>query len=98
VLISEGNVKETLLISDVKICKIIRLGKCRENSRPLLVSIDDERSIWACLKHAPRLKNDPIFHKAFLPPDLSLKERVVNKKLYVELKSHREKDEKNHYN
>jgi len=60
-----------------------------------LVTVNDERSKWACLKYAPRLKNDPIFRKTFLSPDLSLKERIANKKLYLELKSRREKGEKN---
>jgi len=65
---TEAIVKDMLSIVDVKICKVIRLGNCRENSsRLLLVTVDGKRSKWACLKHASRLKNDPIFQKVFYP-------------------------------
>ena len=73
------------------------LGKCKENSpKPILVMhmMVDEISKWKCLKQAPKLRNDSKFHNVYISPDLTLKERQVNKKLYLELQSRREKGER----
>jgi len=51
----------------------------------------DELSKWQCLKQASKLRNDTKFRNVYLSPDLTLKERAVNKKLYIELKGRREK-------
>ena len=54
----------------------------------------DESSKWQCLKQAPKLRKDTKFCIVYLSPDLTLKERAVNKKLYLELKGRRKKGKK----
>jgi len=88
-------VKNNLSISGVEVNKVTRLGKHKENSpRPILVTMADETSKWKCLKQAPKLRKDTKFSNVYISPDLTLKERQENKKLYLELKSRREKGEK----
>ena len=58
------------------------------------MSMADESSKWQCLKQDPKLRNDTKFSNVFHYPDLTLKERALNKKLYLEIEGHREKGEK----
>ena len=46
-----------------------------------LVTANDERTKWTCLKRAPRLKIDPAFQKVYLSPDLILKENGREQKV-----------------
>jgi len=91
----ESIVQKNLSITGAKINKVARLGKTKENSpRSLLVSMADKVSKWQCLKHESKLRNDAKLCNVYLSTDLILKEREVSKKLYLELKDHRKKGEK----
>jgi len=60
----EGLIKGKLSVTDVKICKVLRLGKCKEKARQsLLVVFDDEKTKSTCLRRASRLKDDAVFQK-----------------------------------
>ena len=88
----EGLIKDKLSVTDVKICKVLRLGKYKEKARrSLLVVFDDEKTKWTCLRHASRLKDDAVFQKVYLSPDLTPQER---RELLMELKRRREEGEK----
>ena len=91
----EALLKDKLSISDPKICKVLRLGKHKsDRSRSVLIVFDDEKTKWTCLKHAPRLRNDPAFQRVYLSPDLTVQERKERRKLLTELKNRKEKGEK----
>ena len=91
----EGVIKDKLSVTDVKICKVLRLGKYKEKAqRSLLVVFDDEKTKWTCLRHASKLKDDVVFQKVYLSPDLTPQERKENRELLMELKQCREEGEK----
>ena len=47
----EGLIKDKLSVTDVKICKVLRLDKYKEKARrSLLVVFDDEKMKWTCLR------------------------------------------------
>ena len=84
-----------LSVTDVKICKVLRLDKYKEKARrSLLVVFDDEKTKWTCLRRASRLKDDAVFQKVYLSPDLTPQERKENRELLMELKRRREEGEK----
>ena len=88
-------VHDKLLISDSQVMKVTIIGKHKENAhRSLLVTLDSEKSKWRCLRQAPKLRNDTTFKRVYLAPDLTARERESNKRLYLELKSRKEKGEK----
>ena len=89
-------IEKELRVSDCEVVKSVRLGqKNSQRQRLLLVSVNGERTKWNILKAAPKLRHSSTFDKIYVSPDLTLKERQVNKQLRDELKRRRSSGEKN---
>ena len=97
-------IENELGVTNVTIEKVIRLGRQSENSgerqehqkpRPLLVKLQTTMQKWQILKRAKFLRNATVwqFRKVRLAPDLTIKEREVDKQLREELKAKRENGE-----
>jgi len=60
----KGLIKDKLSVTDVKICKVLRLGKYKEKApRSLLIVFDDENTKRTCLRHSLDLKMMLCFKK-----------------------------------
>jgi len=97
---------ERLLRDGVKenkfnIIKVIRLGRRREDdsSRPLMVKFDNSADKWNILKKTRNLKNctDPVLKLIGIAPDLTPKERQLDKNLREELKLKRQSGDDSWY-
>ena len=90
-----GLVNKEFGIASPNITKAIQLGKTNpEKPQPLLVTFRDISSKRNILKHATKLQNSSSWSKVFISPDLTPKEREVNKRLREELKNHKDAGEK----
>ena len=85
----EGLIKDKLSVTDVKVLRLEEKAR-----RSLLVVFDDEKTKWTCLRCASRLKDDAVFQKVYISPDLTPQERKENRELLMELKRRREEGEK----
>ena len=73
-----------------------RVGKKQENRpRLLIVTLDNPSSKHDILKCAPQLRNSAEYGNIYITPDLTQKEREVNRKLREELESRRKAGESN---
>lgn len=87
--------KAEFKIDDLDIDQIFRLGKRTENkSRPLLVRLQDSQARKYILKNAKSLRNSSSYKNVYVSPDLTPKERKLNKQLYQELKYRKDHGEK----
>ena len=70
-------------------------GKQEDRPRPLIVKFKDTRMKWDVMKNVKKLKymNKPGFSKMSIVPDLTRKEREVDRELRMEIKDRREKGE-----
>ena len=77
-LVKDMNVK------NVQVTKVSRLGKTQPNkSRPLLVTpVKNERTKWLLLKSAPLLCKVSKQQSVYITPDLTIKEREINRALH----------------
>ena len=69
-------------------------GLVNTRKKPENLFFDDEKMKWTCLRRASRLKDDAVFQKLYLSPDLTPQERKENRVLLMELKWRREEGEK----
>ena len=83
-----------------RISSVIRVGKIRHDGlsnkhRPLLVKMRTARDKWSILKGASNLKFCTIenLKNVSVVPDLSIKERELDRKLRDELKENKENGE-----
>ena len=82
-------------VNNAQVTKVSRLGKIQPNKpRPLLVTVDNERNKWLLLKSAPMLRKIPKWQSVYVSPDLTMKEREINRALHQELKRRKEAGEK----
>ena len=93
---------EKLNVDNVKIKKVIRIGKKRENSgrpRPLLVWLEQDHEPWVILKNARKLNDvaDARFKKIRIAKDLTQKQQQVENELYSKLRRNREQGEDGWY-
>ena len=89
-------IEKELKVKDCEVVKSVRLGqKVSQRQRLLLVSVNGERAKWNILKVAPKLRHSSAFERIYASPDLTPKERQVNKELRDELKRRRSSGEKN---
>ena len=91
----------TSMIKDVLKLRVsssrsFRVGKKQENRpRLLIVTLDNPASKHDILKCAPQLRNSAEYGNIYISPDLTQKEREVNRKLREELASRRRAGESN---
>ena len=89
-------IEKELNVRDCEVVKSVRLGqKNNQRQRLLLVSVNGERTKWNILKAAPKLLHSSTSDKIYISPDLTPKEREVNKQLRDELKRCKSSGEKN---
>ena len=71
-----------------KIVDIYRVGKSRNDDlpRPLKIKLDSSYIRRKIVANAHKLKNQSRYRKIFLKPDLTVKERAVQKELWQKLK------------
>ena len=86
---------EKLNFDNVKIKKVIRIGKKRENSkrpRPLIVRLEQDHEPWVVLKNVRKLNDvaDTRFKKIRIAKDLMQKQQQVQNELYSKLRRKRE--------
>ena len=94
-----------LQAEEVEIVETVRLGKKQvldgeENKlRPILVKLTETHVKWNILKNAKKIKytEKEEYKKVFIAPDLTLKERKINKELREQLQEKRNKGEKGWY-
>jgi FtsZ-binding cell division protein ZapB len=84
--------KEGIKIENVKIEKVIRLGKVqndgeRERPRPILVKLEESKVKWEILKKARELRNAnlEVHRETIIAPDLTPRERERDRELREEL-------------
>ena len=83
-------------IENISIVKATRLGRLNpEKPRPLLVNLSDSSSRKYLLQNARMLRGNSEYHRVHISPDLSPKERELNKKLHTELKRRKQAGETN---
>ena len=72
-----------------KILYICRLGKFSNEAkpRPVRMKLDSTFIRQKFIANSYKLKNHPRLHKVFIKPDLTIKERVIQKELWQELKN-----------
>lgn len=88
---------EELEIQDLKIEKLIRLGKKQEGrNRPLLVKLGAEEERKNILKEASKLRHSENFRRVYINRDLTQTEREQEGKLREELRTRRS-EEGSHY-
>ena len=92
---------EKLNVDNVKIQKVIRIGKKRENSEsPLLtVRLEQDHEPWVVLKNARKLNDvaDTKFKKIKIAKDLTQKQQQVENELNSKLRRKREQGEDGWY-
>ena len=77
---------EELGVQDLRIEKLIRLGKKSENlRRPLLVKLGSDDEKKTVLKVASKLRNSKNFERLYIARDMTASEREKEKKLRAEL-------------
>jgi len=92
----EAIVREELKIDNVKVAKAVRLGARKgSHSRLLLITMDHERSKWRILSQSTKLRASRKWKEVYICPDLTAKERELNKRLRDDLKLRRANGEKN---
>ena len=85
---------EILEVRNVKIEKVIRLGKrIQSRDRPLLVKIGSEEGRIQILRNSSKLRQSREFIKVYLAKDMTEREREKDKKLRMELKEKREEED-----
>ena len=83
-------------IENISIVKVTDLGRLNpEKPRPLLVNLSDSSSRKYLLQNARMLRGNSECNRVYISPDLSPKERELNKKLHTELKRHKQAGETN---
>jgi len=89
-------IEKELEVGRCDIVNMVHLGQSR-NSRPrsLLVTLVSENLKWNVLRAVPNLHHSVCFSKVYQSPDLTPKEREVNRKLREELVKRRKDGEKN---
>ena len=92
----ENIVTDELKIEGVRVTKAVRLG-LRKDNRPrlLLITMDCERNKWKILSQSTKLRASRKWKEVYICPDLTAKERELNKKLRDELKRRKANGEKN---
>ena len=81
-------------LGNIKITKLVRLGKQIEGKiRPLLVTLMDSYVIGHLLQNAKTLRNSSSHQNVYISPDLTPKEREINKLLYEQLRRRKEAGE-----
>lgn len=85
---------EELGIQDLKIDKLIRLGKRIEGkNRPLLVKLGTEEEKRSILQRASKLRHSTNFRRVYISRDMTEVERAREKKLREELMAKRRNEE-----
>ena len=79
-------------MQDMRVEKLIRIGKRSSNNRPLLVKLgSEEEKKWA-LSNAKKLRNSKKFERVYLARDMTEEERRKDKQLREELRSKRQRE------
>ena len=85
---------EELNVQDLRIEKLIRIGKKTENRRrPLLVKLGSEDERKTVMKAASKLRNSKNFERLYISKDMTVSEREKEKKLREELSQRKQQGE-----
>ena len=86
-------------VREYKIEQIIRLGRRgeRENARPMLVKLENVKQKWEIIKKAKMLKNSESTKHIGIAPDLTKKQREIERRLKNELDEKRRNGETGWY-
>ena len=76
-------------MQDMRVEKLIRIGKRVGNKRPLLVKLGSKEKKWA-LSNAKKLRNSEKFERVYLAKDMTEEERRKDKQLRDELRNKRQ--------
>ena len=89
-------ITEQLKVEGAKVSKAVHLG-VRKGTHPrlLLITMESERSKWKILSQSTKLGASSEWKEVYICPDLTVKERGLNKNLRDELKCRRTNGEKN---
>ena len=91
-----GLVRSQFNIENINISKVIRIGRSTNNKpRPLLVTLLDDSSRRYILQNAKSLRNNSTYNNVYISPDLTPKEREINRQLHTELKRRKQAGETN---
>jgi len=92
----ESIVAKDLKIEEARVTNAVRLGKVTQgHPRVLLLTMCSEHIKWKILNQATKLCDSSTWKKVYISPDLTAKEREVNRKLCDELKRRKEAGEMN---
>ena len=81
---------------NINISKAIRIGRSTNGRpRPLLVTLLDDSSRRYILQNAKSLRNNSTYNNVYISPDLTPKEREINRQLHTELKRRKQAGETN---
>ena len=85
-------------IPDIKVTKAVRLKQTKpDKPRLLLITLEGLSTKRNILQQATKFRKSTSWNNIFISPDLTPKERELNRKLREELKVHKDAGEKDLY-
>jgi len=104
-VVCEGIIQQQLQLQDIPVESVVRLGRggggndVQGRPRPLLVKFSSPGQKWAVVGRAKRLRNadDESLRRVMIVPDMSMDERMQDKRLRDELKRRRDNGERDVY-